>query len=367
MRVLIAHSDAAVRGLLAQTLSGRGLQVEVAERLDQVNELVAAREVDLALLEVGEAGEGIDVCGRLKRELDRFVPVVLLLSRDAAEARQQALRAGADECLDVPVDVDELMARVRSFLRIKSLQDELHAVDRLRQELVEAVSHDLRSPLVGIIGAVQNMLGGYAGATTPQQREYLMMIGRTASRFHERMERIQRLARLEVRRGAVRVENVDLEEQTRRAAAPLGQRLNEKLVRLDIRVLGGPPPVRGEASLVREALGHLLDNALKYSPPSATIRVTIDEVVENESFYVRWSVRDEGMGIRRSDQERIFHRFEQVADAQDPAEAPGTGLGLAVAKEIVESHGGRVEVRSDLGKGATFVLLLPAAGERVRA
>jgi DNA-binding response OmpR family regulator len=217
MRVLIAHSDAAVRGLLAQTLSGRGLQVEVAERLDQVNELVAAREVDLALLEVGEAGEGIDVCGRLKRELDRFVPVVLLLSRDAAEARQQALRAGADECLDVPVDVDELMARVRSFLRIKSLQDELHAVDRLRQELVEAVSHDLRSPLVGIIGAVQNMLGGYAGATTPQQREYLMMIGRTASRFHERMERIQRLARLEVRRGAVRVENVDLEEQTRRA------------------------------------------------------------------------------------------------------------------------------------------------------
>jgi signal transduction histidine kinase len=95
--------------------------------------------------------------------------------------------------------------------------------------------------------------------------------------------------------------------------------------------------------------------------------VTIDEVVENESFYVRWSVRDEGMGIRRSDQERIFHRFEQVADAQDPAEAPGTGLGLAVAKEIVESHGGRVEVRSDLGKGATFVLLLPAAGERVRA
>jgi signal transduction histidine kinase len=181
------------------------------------------------------------------------------------------------------------------------------------------------------------------------------------------MERIQRLARLEVRRGAVRVENVDLEEQTRRAAAPLGQRLNEKLVRLDIRVLGGPPPVRGEASLVREALGHLLDNALKYSPPSATIRVTIDEVVENESFYVRWSVRDEGMGIRRSDQERIFHRFEQVADAQDPAEAPGTGLGLAVAKEIVESHGGRVEVRSDLGKGATFVLLLPAAGERVRA
>ena len=140
----------------------------------------------------------------------------------------------------------------------------------------------------------------------------------------------------------------------------------ERGVTVEVTVAGGTPPAYGEGRLVREALAHLLDNGNKFTDRDETVHVRLDEVVENESFYVRWEVRDSGPGIRRSDYERIFHRFEQVHAGDDRAPPEGSGLGLAVAKEIVEAHGGRIELTSEPGEGSTFTVLLPAAGEQVK-
>jgi signal transduction histidine kinase len=362
MRVLAAHTDDSVLGMLAGTFAGQGLRVETSSDLGAVAETVLAGDFDLLLFEAGDGAEGVSACASLKREMTHYVPIIILTSAGAPEIRSQALAAGADVCLDWPSDMDDLAVRVRSLLRIKSLQDQLRVIDGVRHELIDAVSDDLRSPLVGIIGAVQNMLGGYAGQTTPQQRESLMMIGRTASRFHEKLDHILELVRLETKRVEVRPEALDLEAEARAAAAEIDRRWKDRGVVIDVQAAAGTPSAQGEAGLIREAFGHLIDNAVKFSPPGGTVQVRMDEVVDNESFFVRWSVKDEGIGIRRSDFERIFLRFEVIRNAQNPSEPRGSGLGLAAAKEIVEAHGGRIDVESEPGQGATFMVLLPAAG-----
>ena len=116
------------------------------------------------------------------------------------------------------------------------------------------------------------------------------------------------------------------------------------------------PPIRGDATLLRDVLQNLIDNAIQYTPPGGKIRVS----AEAKKREVIVTVADTGIGIPLSDQERIFERFYRV-DAARSREAGGTGLGLSIAKHIVEVHGGRLWVESEVGAGSKFSFSVPIA------
>ena len=116
------------------------------------------------------------------------------------------------------------------------------------------------------------------------------------------------------------------------------------------------PPVLGDASLLREVLQNLLDNAVQYTPPGG--RIDVDAEVRDGQAII--TVADTGIGIPLADQERIFERFYRV-DAARSREVGGTGLGLSISKHIVEAHGGRIWVESDIGQGSRFHFSVPAA------
>ncbi|MGH9756760.1 MAG: sensor histidine kinase, partial [Candidatus Acidiferrales bacterium] len=125
---------------------------------------------------------------------------------------------------------------------------------------------------------------------------------------------------------------------------------------LEIEIPTGLPAVRGDASLLRDVLQNLLDNAIQYTPPGGHIRVTAHADEREASI----TVTDTGMGIPLTDQERIFERFYRV-DAARSREEGGTGLGLSIAKHIVEAHGGRISVVSNVGQGSEFSFSIPLA------
>ncbi|MCU0725395.1 MAG: ATP-binding protein [Planctomycetes bacterium] len=362
MRILVVDDErmsleplasALTRGNLATThVTGgeAGLARSAAEEYDLF--LVAARLPDIA---------GVEVCRRLKAGSEHFLPVVLASHAETAEIRADGLEQGADDYLTLPLPDRELLARVKSLLRTKSLHDRVRQLSAVREQVVYTVSHDFRTPLVGIRGAIQNLLAGFVGPLTGEQREYLALVDEACQRLARLTEDMTRRARGRREPGTALREAVDLRRAAEDAIAGLRATMVARGIRLDLRIDPDAPPAWGDAERLTQVIANLLDNAVKFSPPGGRIRVeTRKDTNRRGGAQVQVTVSDEGPGIARSDLERIFYPFEQVG-VPDHAASQGTGLGLAMCRETVEEHGGRIWAESKPDAGARFHVVLPAA------
>ncbi len=228
----------------------------------------------------------------------------------------------------------------------------LKQVDRLKNEFVHTVSHDLRSPLTSVLGYTE--LIGRAGSLNEQQIEFIGRIRSSVKNITTLVDDLLDLSSLEA--GVdTRRETVQLEDILQLALDTLeGQfRLNNQTAQLNVGE--NLPSIRANPIRLRQLLDNLLSNAAKYSPSGSTIRVSLLD----EDSWIFFSVADEGPGIPQSEQGRIFEKFYRASNVPD--QSKGTGLGLAIVKSIVDSHQGRIWVESVEGKGSTFFVVLPAS------
>jgi two-component system phosphate regulon sensor histidine kinase PhoR len=163
-----------------------------------------------------------------------------------------------------------------------------------------------------------------------------------------------KLARIEAGKLELEFFPVGLAELIEGCAETTLLKASRKQISIDIQIPPGLSTVRGDASLLREVLQNLLDNAVQYTGSGGRIQVTASSGARESVV----SVTDTGIGIPLADQERIFERFYRV-DAARSREAGGTGLGLSIAKHIVEAHGGRLWVESEVGRGSQFSFSIP--------
>jgi signal transduction histidine kinase len=241
----------------------------------------------------------------------------------------------------------------RSRSELESQNEKLRESERRKSELVRIVSHELRTPLASILGFTSVLLK--RDVAPDDQRRYLEIIDKEGRRLSallndfldaERLEEgYLRLDRQVIDMGTVVAEQVRLFE---------GQ--SEKHT-LDIELPADPLPVHGDANRLAQVVGNLLSNAIKYSPEGGTVHITAEE---SDSF-VRISVRDEGVGISDAHQEQVFAKFFR-GDATASG-FPGSGLGLTIARSVVEAHGGHMSFESGRGKGSIFWMELPIAAK----
>jgi two-component system phosphate regulon sensor histidine kinase PhoR len=228
-------------------------------------------------------------------------------------------------------------------------------VSRLQTDFVNKVSHDLRTPLTSIRMFVETLQLGRL-PEPERQREALSVIAQETARLSLLINRLLDWARMESGKRSYALEPVSVEEVVEAALQAFEpQRLSEP-AQVDREIQPGLPPVRADREALSEALLDLLQNAHKYT--GSDKRITVGARLEDGTVLV--TVADNGPGIRVADQKRIFEKFYR---AQDPLQRhiEGSGLGLAMVKHIVEAHGGRVTVASDVGQGAVFTIALPAA------
>jgi len=240
---------------------------------------------------------------------------------------------------------------IRAYEAERRRVEELGRLSQLRADFVSLVSHELRSPMAAVIGASRTLQDRWRMLSATQRESFLALIGDETSRLAELVADVLDTSRIEAGTFSYRFEEVDLDRVVGEAveAATLAQQEVPVLAS----VPGALPAIRGDRARLRQVLGNLIENAVKYSPEGGEVRVSAAAA----NGAVRIAVRDAGPGIPQDQQVRIFEKFGRV-DVPG-ASKPGTGLGLFIARSIAEAHGGSLEVSSGADPGSTFTLTLP--------
>jgi signal transduction histidine kinase len=259
-------------------------------------------------------------------------------------------QTGPGEIGELTTSFNEMAERLEATRgELEEQNAQLRESERLKSDLVNTVSHELRTPLSGVLGFTKLLLTRDFDSET--RRHYLGIVDAQARRLSDLLDDFLDVRRIEEGRFERAQELVDMATLLREEAQLYSQQSPKHDVAVEID--HAPLAVIGNPDRLRQVIGNLISNAIKYSPQGGVVEVSADQ--ENGS--VRVEVRDEGMGIPLSQQPQIFTKFFR-GDA--PASGiTGTGLGLAVSRDIVESHGGRIGFKSAEGKGTTFFVELP--------
>jgi signal transduction histidine kinase len=361
--VLVVDDEAATRELLHDLLELQGHHVVEASGGEEALQLAVATPPDAILLDVMMPGmDGFAACRRLKQDARTAgIPVLMVTALSAREERLRGIEAGASDFLSKPIDRQDVLLRVRNAVQLKQLHDrirtELERVRRLealRDQLVQLIVHDLRSPLQAAVLGVQLLSSQLDSEFTQSQRDN---VSRTLGVLREAIELASAMldvSRMEEGRMPLRRETCDLRGVVSRALETLQPFLTA--VRVAVEAPEGPAEACADPGLVERVLVNLIGNAAKFMPAGGDLRVALAV----DGGRARFEVEDSGPGIREEDRERIFEKFRQVEIRQENRRY-STGLGLTFCKLAVEAHGGRIGVRSEVGRGSTFWFELPAA------
>jgi len=299
------------------------------------------------------------------------VPFVLLSARAGEEAVIGGLETGATDYLVKPFSARELLSRVATHLEMARLRRRateaatelaetraalLADLDRKNAELEAfsySVSHDLRAPLRSIDGFTQAILEDFAEALGPEGQRHLRRVREAAKRMGELIDDLLQLARIE--RHQLRRTPIELSGIAKRVAGVLERSAPDRSVEL---VVAEGLLVVADERLIEILLENLLGNAWKFTSKTPNARVELGST-DQDGVRVLF-VRDNGAGFDPTYAERLFKPFQRL---HSEAEFPGTGIGLATVRRIVERHGGRVWAEGTMGGGATIAWTLPAPVE----
>ncbi len=244
---------------------------------------------------------------------------------------------------------------------LKLTNRKLLEVDRNRAEFISSLSHELRTPLTAISGACELLLEDFATELSGPQEDYITMISQGAHLIRKLIDDVLDLAKLDAKRLELHPEPLCVAQLLRDTEMMVAPLLTEKGLNWEIDVSDSLPLIQADAVRIRQVLLNLVSNAIKFTPRggSVSIRSWLEKPVGRKPPLLAISVSDTGCGISPEHQKLVFERFRQVRDR----EARGTGLGLPIAKRLVELHGGRLALTSAVDQGSSFTFTVPLASD----
>lgn len=360
--VLIVDDEAFNRELLNAILKSKGHETSEAESGNQALELVRSRPVDVVLLDVMmPSPDGFEVCRRLKEDPQTaHIPVLLVTSLSDRRDRLMGIEVGASDFLIKPVDIQEVLLRVRNAIYAKRLYDRLQEsfqklkdLETLRDKLTHMLVHDMRSPLAGIHGYLEMIKLHSQMQQNRKILRYADQALQSTSSLIEMVSSILDVSRLEEGKMPLDLVRVDLAELARQVIDSLASAKKESRVSLVCR--DKTVEAVCDPYIIRRVITNLVANALKFSEENTPVVVGI----ERGEHEVKLWISDRGPGIHRDHLPIIFEKYGQV-ELRNQRQKYSTGLGLTFCKLALEAHHGRIGVDTEVGKGSTFWITLPA-------
>jgi two-component system phosphate regulon sensor histidine kinase PhoR len=286
--------------------------------------------------------------------LDRAVIETLSTGEPQRESLRITRRSGENVELEVSaVPLREKSNRVRGAVLLFRDITQLRRVEEMRRDFVANVSHELRTPLSIFRGYLETLLENPKQPPGELLRIFEVM-EKHSKRLNSLVEDVLSLAQLEEPKTRLNFTEIYLPDFLAAILRDWQKRFDAKLLRSSLDAPDDLPVISADEHRLQEVIYNLLDNAVKYSQPEGTVRLSATRI--NGS--VRVAISDEGVGVARRDLPRIFERFYR-ADKARSRELGGTGLGLSIVKHIAELHGGNVEAESEVGRGTTISVILP--------
>lgn len=361
---ILAVDDTKDNLILVQTiLESEGYEIDSVENGIAALEHVAQSPPDLILLDVMMPGmDGYEVTRRIRNnpEIKSYIPILLITAHHESSV-VEGLDVGADDFIRKPFDTDELCARVRSLLRLKHSLDEQQKMARQREDFVSRLTHDLRTPLV----AADRMLTLFLEETfckiSPEMKQAINVMIRSNQNLTQMVNTLLEVSRFEAGKKTLNWESCNLPEIAEEVVSELSPLAQEKNLTLKLNVhqlvaQGDTAAIiMGDRLEFRRVFNNLIGNAIKFTDTGGIeIRIFAQSDHSQHQNWLIIEVEDTGYGIAPEDQTTIFERFRQGRNKRS-----GSGLGLHLSSRIIEAHGGKITVTSELGRGSVFTVQLP--------
>jgi signal transduction histidine kinase len=354
-RILVVDDSPDNVFLIKTILEEEGYTISTAENGISALAQLEASPCDLVLLDLMMPGmDGYEVTRRVRENTDiPFIPILLITAHDAPNVAQ-GLDLGADDFIRKPVTVDELLARVRSLLRLKHSIDERDEIARQREDFVSRLTHDLRTPLVAADRMLSLFQQGALGQLSAQMLEIIVIMARSNSNLLAMVNTLLEVYRFEAGRKTLAFSVIDIKQLLSEVAGELKPLAEEKKLALNLEIVEGltATVVKGDRLELHRLLTNLVGNAIKFTDTgSVTLHLTSNS---SGGELINVEIADTGQGIPPEEQGTLFERFRPGSHKRS-----GSGLGLYLSRRIVEAHQGTIQVKSELGKGSVFMVCLP--------
>jgi len=369
--ILVADDVEANVELLVDQLETLGFRTVVARDGSAALAASVERRPDLVILDVSmpardmgvsDRDGGFEVCRRLKRDARTArIPVIFVTALGDAADRVKAIEAGADDFLTKPHHRLVLNARVRSLLKLKGATDaleeslkRLRELTKVRDDLMKMIVHDLKTPLTSVLATLEMMRDGDFGALTEPQARALSDAEGKAEDLLALIEDLLEVARIEEQTLPLTPEPIAPAALLAETVYDWGLRFQQEGASATVDVADDAPVFTADKVLIKRVLSNLVQNAITHT--AGPVRLALAARADPAGILL--TVADDGPGIPAEYQEIIFRKFERVRSPNAPR-VRSSGLGLTFCRLAVESHGGRIWVKSDEGAGSTFCVQLP--------
>jgi len=350
--------------IVTELLTRMGLNVIRARDGNRAFEILCNRMAEVDLVVSNFNTPGMDG-GRLSRKVTQELrlpdlPVIFLIDWEEQSRVLEAFKAGASDYLIKPFVKEEMLARLTVQLerarinkRLRQTIEKLRSLNRMKDRLLAVCSHDLRSPLTGILGFTEALLE--KDRWEASTREDLQRIRQSGEFLLSLIDDILDVSKVQADESPLEMEPVSLKQVLETSVNALTYLSAKKRQALSLHLTARHDWVLGNRLALVRAVNNLVSNAIKFTPEGGTIAVTLGAGPPEQ---LAIEVKDSGIGIAPEKMPRLFDAFTGVSKPGTSGEK-GTGLGLSIIRAIAERHGGRVEVQSDPGRGSCFRLLLP--------
>lgn len=365
--IMVVDDTPANLQVLMELLKNSGYKVRPIPKGKLALQAAKNSPPDLILLDINMPEmNGYEVCEKLKADpLLAEIPVIFISALDETQDKVKAFERGGVDYITKPFQFQEVLARVQTHLKLNQLQQEmgqknlilshqlqeLQRLEGLRDSLVHMIVHDLRSPLAGIVGYL-SLMEMFEDQIPEQIKGYLRKSSNNTTVLMDMINNLLDLHRFECDDFPLNVEPVNLSELLTEGLDVLGATLED--IELEKKLLDPAPTVLLDRQLIRRVISNLVSNAVKFNPPDAPL--LIEMAYEDEQVLI--SIEDRGRGIPEAYQQTIFDKFVQV-EARENKQHFSSGLGLSFCQLAVKAHGGEIRLKSTVGEGSRFTIVLP--------
>jgi signal transduction histidine kinase len=340
----------------------------VARALDGPTALKLAHDdsPDLVLLDIMMPGmNGYEVCRRMRADpRTAKIPIVFVTALSDTQDKVAAIEAGGDDFLTKPFNRPVLLARIRSLLRLKAANDDLErsyrrlqALERMKDDLMTMIVHDLKSPLSTILASLEMAIDGDLGPLSPDQQRLLADAHDRGGDLLHLIDDLLELTQLEDSHVSLEVAPLRAAELLREVAEEWRVRVEQSGASLTVEP-SADACITADVHLLRRVFSNLIGNALRHAGPGVHIRLSA--APDGGAAAIHFAVADNGVGIPEAYQQLIFRKFGSVQGRGGESGFRSSGLGLTFCRLAVEAHGGQIWVQSGEGGGAAFHFVLPA-------